>query len=121
MVLRRRVPLLTQITGLTGQLGAVAAAVPMTHALSGLGWTTTYLVAAGVGVLLAVALALVVHDAPDRVVVAGPKVSPADVVATAAGRLGRARHPARAVDALQHPVRRHRARAAVGLPVPGPW
>jgi len=77
-----RVPLLTQVTGLTGQLGAVAAAVPMTHALSGLGWTTTYLVAGGVGVLLAVALALVVHDAPDRVVVAGPKVSPADVVAT---------------------------------------
>ncbi len=78
----RRVPLLTQVTGLTGQLGAVAAAVPMTYALSGLGWTTTYLAAAGLGVLLAVALAVVVHDAPDRVVVAGPKVSLPDVAAT---------------------------------------
>ena len=73
MVLGRRVPLITQLTGLTGQLGAVAAAVPMTYALSGLGWTTTYLAAAGLGVLLALALAVVVHDAPDRVVVAGPR------------------------------------------------
>ena len=42
----RRIPLVTQLTGTLGQLGAVAAAVPMTWALGHLGWTRAYLIAA---------------------------------------------------------------------------
>src|SRR5215203_4247453 len=42
----RRVPLMTQLTGVTGQLCAIIAAVPMTVALRELGWTTSYLIAA---------------------------------------------------------------------------
>jgi MFS family permease len=61
----RRIPLVTQLTAVSGQVGALAAAVPMTWALSHLGWTGSYLLAAGVGVVLAVALAVAVHDSPD--------------------------------------------------------
>ncbi|MGH1564027.1 MFS transporter [Mumia sp. DW29H23] len=60
----RRVPLMTQLTGLSGQLGMILAAVPMTWALHHLGWTRAYLVTAVVGLVLAVALASVVHDRP---------------------------------------------------------
>lgn len=60
----RRIPFVTQMTGTLGQTGAVAAAVPMTWALAHLGWTRAYLVAAGVGVVLAVALLVVLHDTP---------------------------------------------------------
>lgn len=60
----RRVPLITQLTGVTGQLGAIIAAVPMTLALRELGWTTSYLIAASPGVVLTVALVVFVRDAP---------------------------------------------------------
>ena len=62
----RRIPFVTQMTGTLGQTGAVAAAVPMTWALANLGWTRAYLVAAAVGVVLAVALLVVLHDTPQR-------------------------------------------------------
>ena len=42
------------------QGGAIVAAVPMTWALGGLGWTGAYLAAASVGVLVTVGLLLVV-------------------------------------------------------------
>src|SRR5690349_12526006 len=51
----RRIPLMTQLTGTLGQLGAIVAAVPMTWALGNLGWTRAYLVAASAGLVLAVA------------------------------------------------------------------
>ena len=76
----RRVPLMTQLTGVTGQLGAVGAAVPMTYALDGLGWTATYLLGVGVGVALALGLLFVVRDSPDSTTLAGPSVSLRDVV-----------------------------------------
>ena len=60
----RRVPLMTQMTGVTGQLGAIIAAVPMTVALRELGWTTSYLIAASLGIVLTVALLIFVRDAP---------------------------------------------------------
>ncbi|MCW2815277.1 MAG: major facilitator superfamily 1 [Nocardioides sp.] len=62
----RQVPFVTQLTGTLGQLGAVLAAVPMTIALSELGWTGAYLTTASLGVLLAAGLLLVVRDAPDQ-------------------------------------------------------
>lgn len=61
----RRVPLVTQLTAVSGQIGALAAAVPMTWALATLGWTRSYLASAVVGIVLALALLLVLHDAPD--------------------------------------------------------
>ena len=60
----RRIPLITQLTGVIGQGGAIVAAVPMTFALSTLGWTKAYLLAASIGVVVVTALAAVVHDEP---------------------------------------------------------
>ncbi|MBM9461011.1 MFS transporter [Nocardioides sp. zg-536] len=71
----RRIPLMTQVTGMLGQLGAVVAALPMTWALGQLGWTRSYLLAASVGLVLAVALLAVVHDGPTSRSLTGPALS----------------------------------------------
>lgn len=71
----RRVPVITQLSGTLGQLGAVAAALPMTLALRELGWTGAYLVAASFGVVLAVGLLVVVRDSPDGRRALGPRLS----------------------------------------------
>jgi nitrate/nitrite transporter NarK len=42
----RRIPLVTQLTGVLGQTGAIVAAAPMAWSLRELGWTPTYLAAA---------------------------------------------------------------------------
>src|SRR4051812_37940533 len=60
----RRTPIVTQLTGVLGQLGALAAAGPLAAALSRFGWTPSYAVAASVGVLSGVGLVLVVKDSP---------------------------------------------------------
>jgi sugar phosphate permease len=60
----RRTPLVTQFTGLLGQLGALAAAGPLAAALHTFGWTPSYAVAASVGVLTGAALVLLVKDSP---------------------------------------------------------
>jgi MFS family permease len=72
---QRRIPLITQLTGTLGQLGAIAAAVPMTWALGHLGWTRAYLSAASIGVVLALAVLLLLHDAPEGRNVRGPRLS----------------------------------------------
>ena len=41
----RRIPIITQLTGVIGQAGAIIAAIPMTVALSHLGWTEVDLLA----------------------------------------------------------------------------
>jgi len=71
----RRVPLLTALSGTLGQLGAIAAAAPMTWALGDLGWTRAYLVAAAVSVVAALAVLLVVHDSPEDRVRRGPELT----------------------------------------------
>src|SRR6266536_319499 len=45
----RRVPIVTQLTGLVGQAGQVLSAVPLAALLAGPGWTTAFLAAAGAG------------------------------------------------------------------------
>jgi MFS family permease len=60
----RQAPLVTQLTGLTGQLGAVAAAAPLSWALHQLGWTRTFALASSIGVVLMVAGVLLVEDSP---------------------------------------------------------
>ncbi|KQP78259.1 MFS transporter [Aeromicrobium sp. Leaf289] len=71
----RRIPLVTQLTGVLGQMGALVAAAPMTWALRELGWTTTYLSAASLGIVLLAALLLVVHDEPGSPRVLGAPLS----------------------------------------------
>ncbi|WP_323097695.1 MFS transporter [Intrasporangium sp. YIM S08009] len=60
----RRTPMVTQITGVLGQIGALAAAGPLAAALAHFGWTPSYTVAALAGVLTGIALVLVVRDTP---------------------------------------------------------
>src|SRR4051812_22453584 len=50
----RTVPLLTQLTGILGQVGQIAAAYPLVALLHHAGWSTTFLGAAAMGVLAAV-------------------------------------------------------------------
>jgi len=69
-----RNPLVTQATGMFGQLGAIAAAVPMSAALATLGWSTAFTLTAGLGVVLGLVLFLVVRDAPASQVKAEPPV-----------------------------------------------
>ena len=71
----RRIPIITQLTGVIGQSGAILAAIPMTWALSHLGWTRSYLLAASLGIVLTIALLVVVHDAPGSRVMRGPAMS----------------------------------------------
>ncbi len=63
-----RVPLVTQLTGLLGQLGQVASTFPLVAALNGPGWTPTYLGAAAAGVLAAIIVFLVVRNYPPHII-----------------------------------------------------
>jgi MFS family permease len=80
----RRVPVMIQITGVIGQLGAIIAAIPMTWGLSHLGWTKSYLLAASLGVVLTVALGVIVHDAPGSRNLRGPAMNLAAIRASLA-------------------------------------
>ena len=56
----KQVPLVTQLTGICGQLGQVLSAVPFLALLAGAGWTTAYVSVVALGVLsIALTLALV--------------------------------------------------------------
>ena len=59
-----RIPMVSQLTGLLGQIGALTAASPLVYALHRWGWTPSYATAAGLGVLLAVLVLCVVRDSP---------------------------------------------------------
>jgi len=80
----RRIPVVIQLTGVLGQLGAIIAAVPMTWALSHLGWTKSYLLAASLGIVMVVALLAVVHDAPGTRTLRGPALAIAEIRASLA-------------------------------------
>lgn len=61
----RQVPLVTQLTGICGQLGQVLSAVPFLALLTARGWTPAYLSVVALGVLtIALTLALV-QNTPD--------------------------------------------------------
>ncbi len=60
----RRTPMVTQLTGLLGQLGAIAAAGPLAASLAHFGWTPSYAVAASFGVVTGVLLVVFVKDSP---------------------------------------------------------
>jgi MFS family permease len=60
----RLVPVVTQLTGLLGQVGQIAAALPMVALLQATSWRTTFVGAAAVGVLVAVLVVVGLRDAP---------------------------------------------------------
>ncbi|TQM10753.1 MFS transporter [Pseudonocardia kunmingensis] len=60
----RRVPLMTQLTGLIGQLGQVLSAVPLAALLHGPGWTPAFVSAAALGVAVGLAALAVVRNRP---------------------------------------------------------
>lgn len=62
----RQAPMVTQVTGLTGQLGAIAAAGPLSYLLRELGWTRAFATTSSIGLVLIVAVALLVKDSPYR-------------------------------------------------------
>ncbi|GII01626.1 MFS transporter [Planobispora takensis] len=55
-------PLLVQITGLVGQLGALASTVPLIHSLRSYGWTPTFLGAAALGAVAVLLLLTFLRD-----------------------------------------------------------
>jgi MFS family permease len=69
----RQAPVVTQLTGLLGQLGQVLSAVPLVALLHGPGWTTAFGSAAALGVLVGVLSIAVLRDrAPGAVRTAAP-------------------------------------------------
>ncbi|WP_341715736.1 MFS transporter [Micromonospora sp. FIMYZ51] len=68
----RRNPLLAQLTGTLGQLGAVLAAVPLVALLAHTNWTTAFLTAAGVSAAALLMVFAAVRDAPHGPLVAAP-------------------------------------------------
>lgn len=86
----RRIPVMSQFTGIVGQLGQVLSAVPLVALLHGPGWTPAFLSAAALGVLAAVLALAALRDAPPGTAVRTPETS--------------ARHVARQLtDAWRHP------------------
>jgi MFS family permease len=71
----QRTPVVTQLTGLVGQLGQVLSAVPLVAVLDRSGWTTAFASTAALGVLVALLVAVVVRDAPGVPVATGPPLS----------------------------------------------
>jgi MFS family permease len=59
-----RTAMVTQMTGVVGQVGAVVATAPLSAALRSVGWTRSFATAASVGVLLGIVLIVVVKDSP---------------------------------------------------------
>ncbi|WP_219413417.1 MFS transporter [Pseudonocardia nigra] len=76
----RRVPLMTQLTGLIGQLGQVLSAVPLAALLRGPGWSTAFVSAAALGVAVAIAVVAVVRERPPGAPVPPPAASPREVL-----------------------------------------
>ncbi len=60
----RQVPVLTQFTGILGQVGQIASAVPLAAVLAGPGWSVAYGGAAAVGVLVATFVLVALRDRP---------------------------------------------------------
>jgi MFS family permease len=68
----RTVPLITQLTGILGQVGQILAAYPLVALLHAAGWRNTFLGAAAVGVLVALLVITTLRDAPPGVPTAPP-------------------------------------------------
>jgi len=68
----RTVPLITQLTGILGQVGQIVAAYPLVALLHSASWTPTFLGAAAVGVLVGVLVLVALRDTPPGIELAPP-------------------------------------------------
>jgi MFS family permease len=76
-----RVPLLTQMTGILGQIGQIAAAYPLVALLQGAGWTTSFTVAAAVAFAGGVVAATMLRNTPPGTPVLSVELSVPEVLA----------------------------------------
>lgn len=60
----KQAPIVTQLTGMLGQIGALTAASPLAFALARWGWTHTFAFAASFGFALLIAVFVAVKDTP---------------------------------------------------------
>ncbi len=60
----KQAPFITQLTGMIGQLGAVAAAGPLSVLLRDWGWTRTFALASAIGAVLLPVAALLLKNSP---------------------------------------------------------
>src|SRR4051812_3696016 len=74
----RRVPVMTQLTGILGQAGQVAAAIPLVALLKAAGWTPTFLAAGAVGLAFGGVVLVWLRNAPPGTPAARPPLSVAD-------------------------------------------
>jgi MFS family permease len=77
----RKVPLVTQLTGICGQLGQVLSAVPFMAVLTGSGWTAAYMSVAAIGVLSIVLTLALVTNTPNGHVVTTESISVRETLA----------------------------------------
>jgi MFS family permease len=68
----QRNPLVVQLTGVLGQVGALASAMPLVFLLHTYGWRATFVGAAGLGVVAVALIVAAVRDAPSHAVATGP-------------------------------------------------
>jgi sugar phosphate permease len=73
----RRLPIVSQWLGTLGQLGQVLSAVPLSLLLHAAGWSTTFLVAAGISVLAFLTIVAFVRNGTSPVTSSIPTVSAA--------------------------------------------
>src|SRR5215217_4101385 len=78
----RQVPLVTQMTGICGQLGQVLSAVPFLAVLAGAGWSTAYASVTALGVLSMMLTLAVVKDTPNGSAVATSTTSVSETLAS---------------------------------------
>lgn len=71
----RRVPVVTQLTGIVGQLGQVLSAVPLAAVLAGPGWTPAFVSSAAAGVFVAIVALAGLRDTPQRRITSGPAIT----------------------------------------------
>ena len=74
-----RVPVITQLTGITGQLGQVLSAYPLVALLRGPGWTTAFVSTAALGVVVGVLALAILRDAPPGTPARTDRVSARDL------------------------------------------
>lgn len=68
----RQVPLVTQLTGIAGQMGQILSAVPFLGLMVSAGWTRAFETVAALGVVSLILTALLVRNAPTGTVVDEP-------------------------------------------------
>jgi MFS family permease len=75
----RRVALMSQLTGILGQLGQIAAAYPLVALLRSAGWGRAFTTAGVVGLAVSIAVALTLRDVPPGTAVVVPPGGWADM------------------------------------------